>query len=62
MTTKKKPQPQPAQPSRGMTPAVRAAIAKGRKDAAILADLKPKFPPLTLRIVKEIRAKKVGAA
>ena len=50
----------PANPSAGMTPAVRLAIAKGQKDAAILATLKPKFPPLTLRIVKEIRAKKVA--
>ena len=53
---------QPKQPSAGMTPAVRAAIAKGAKDAAIVDALKPKFPPLTARIVAEIPARMRKAA
>jgi hypothetical protein len=59
MTAKAK-KHQPATPSKGMTPGVRKLIAKGAKDDAILAVLKPKYPSLTLRIVAEIRAKKVA--
>lgn len=57
MPSKKQKHPQPANPSAGMTPAVRALIVKKQTDAAIVAALKPKFPPLTERIVKEVRAR-----
>jgi len=38
-----------------MTDAVRAAIAAKKTDAQIVDALKPKYPPLTARIVKEVR-------
>ena len=47
----------PKQPSAGMTPAVRAAIAAKKTDAQIVAVLKPRFAPLTERIVREVRAR-----
>jgi len=43
--------------TKGMTDAVRAAIAAKKSDKQIVAALKPRFAPLTERIVREVRAR-----
>jgi hypothetical protein len=41
--------------TKGMTDAVRRLVVARKSDAAIVDALKPKYPPLTARIVREVR-------
>ena len=43
--------------TKGMTDAVRKLIVAKKSDAAIVEALKPKYPPLTARIVREVRGR-----